>query len=103
MILARRGGGRGERLGCGRSEPRDEEFPLEDELLGQVRVELHEELLLDDDFAAPFLFVDGLGLLEALDGKARHAGEVEGLRSWEPNPAGFPRRPPGRGSGPPST
>ena len=56
----------------------------EDQLLGQVRVNLNEQFVLADDFAAPILVVDGLQLRELLAGKVGESLDVKALCSGHP-------------------
>src|SRR5213594_1658080 len=49
-------------------QPRDEEFALEDEFFGEVGVDFYKELVLGDDFFAPFFGVDVLESFESLVG-----------------------------------
>jgi hypothetical protein len=46
------------------SQARDEEFFLEEQFLGEVVIEAEEEFILEQDFALPFLDIDGQGTLE---------------------------------------
>src|SRR5204863_4224954 len=58
-------------------QPRDEEFALEDEFFREIGVDFYEELVLGDDFFAPFFGVDVLESFESLVGEIFHFGEVE--------------------------
>ena len=72
-------------------QPGEEQFALEDQFLGQAGVELHEQLILHQDFAPPFVFVNRLDLLEPLGGEVRQAGQIEAVGAGHPAEGGFLR------------
>ena len=50
-------------------QPRDQQFPLEDHLLGKIAGEFQEEFFVGEDFGFEFVQVHLLELLEALAGE----------------------------------
>src|SRR5208337_5500666 len=65
-------------------EPRDQEFAVEEELLGQPAVEVEFQLFDRDGFAEPGLAIDLHELGEILHGEALQAAHVEILRTRHP-------------------
>src|SRR5208283_3437328 len=65
-------------------EPRDQEFAVEEEFLGQFAVEVEFQLLDRDGFAEPGLAIDLHELGEVLHGEALQAAQVEILRTRHP-------------------
>ena len=79
------------------SQAGHEELALEDQVLGQELVEVHEQLVLLQDLPLPLVGIHGLQLLEGLPSESDQAFGVEILE------AGNPAQRRLMGSGPAST